>query len=153
MTRTDTSETTKIRRGKRFAQAAGLIFYILAAQGLLAAGVGAYVYFAGGSVQDLLLPGTGAVLAACYAGVGFHLRRYQLWARNFAFAFAAISLFALPVGTVLGSLIILCVDRANRAGVFPLRRPAPAVPLAAIEENAPLLRFEPGLGLASEQIG
>jgi hypothetical protein len=153
MTRTGSGETTRIREGKRFAQAAGLIFYILAAQGLLTAGVGVYVYLSGGGVQDLLLPGMGALLAACYANVGFHLRRYRLWARNFAFAFAAISLFALPVGTLLGSLIVLCVDRANRAGVFPLRRPAPAVPPAAIEENAPLLRLEPGLGLAREHVG
>ncbi|MFY9551799.1 MAG: hypothetical protein WAU32_11650 [Thermoanaerobaculia bacterium] len=142
------------QQARRLVQVAGLIFYVLAAQGLLAAGVGAHVYFQGGSVQDLLLPATGALLAACYAVVGFYLRRYRLWARNFAFAFAAISLFFFPVGTVLGASIVLCIDRANRAKVFPQRlHAAPAAALAAAaEENAPLLHFDP-LVVPSEQTG
>lgn len=137
----------EVRSGRRFVQAAGLIFYLLAAQGLLAAGVGIHVFLSGGSAHDLVLPLSGGVLAVCYVLVGFHLRRCRLWARNFAFAFAAISLFAVPVGTVLGALIVVCIDRANRAGLFPERRgrvPKP-VPILAAEEDAPLLRFEPEL--------
>lgn len=154
MAMTQAGRAREVRNARRLVQVAGLIFYLLAAQGLVAAGVGAHVYFSGGRVHDLLLPATGGVLAVCYAIVGFHLRRYRLWARNFAFAFAAVSLFFFPVGTVLGALIVLCIDRANRARVFPPRRRAvpariPAAPFA--EETAPVLRFEPDLaGLPAE---
>jgi hypothetical protein len=145
MTVTQAGRAREIRSARRLVQVAGLIFYLLAVQGLAAAGVGAHVYLSGGSVHDLLLPATGGVLAVCYAIVGFHLRRYRLWARNFAFAFAAVGLFFFPVGTVLGALIVLCLDRANRARLFPA--PAPeAVPLPLVEaESAPLLLFEPEL--------
>ncbi len=147
MTLTQAGRASEARNGRRLVQVAGFIFYLLAVQGLVAAGVGAHVFLSGGSGHDLLLPATGGVLAICYAIVGFHLRRYRLWARNFAFAFAAVSLFFFPVGTVLGALIFLCIDRANRARVFQPRKSAPAVPavIPAADENAPLLRFEPDL--------
>ena len=145
---------SRVRNATRLVQAAGLIFYLLAVQALLTAGVGLDVYFSGGSASDLLLPATSAVLAACYAVVGYFLRRYRVWARNFAFAFAAMSLFAFPVGTILGVLVVLCIDRANRVRVFPTRRrPAPAAvsPAAEILEEAAVLRFEPEL--AAEHVG
>ncbi len=142
------------RKGRRFVQAAGLIFYGLAAQGLLTAGVGVYLFFDGESGGDLLLPATGAVLAVCYAFVGYQLRRHRLWARNFGFAFAGISLFAFPVGTILGAVIALCLDRGNRAGIFPRqRRPVPAVAVAAAEDSTPPLGFEPVVALPNEQAG
>jgi hypothetical protein len=146
MTVTQAGRAAEIRNARRFVQAAGLIFYLLAAQGLLALGVGVQVFMSGGRAQDLLLPTAGALLAVSYLVVGFHLRRYRLWARNFAFAFAAVSLFAFPVGTALGTLIVLCIERANRAGIFPSRRrqvsrPAPA--LGFVEEDSRVLRFEP----------
>jgi hypothetical protein len=145
---------TSLRNGRRFVQAAGLIFYGLAAQGLLTAGVGWYLFIDAESGRDLLLPATGAILAVCYACVGYQLRRHRLWARNFAFAFAGISLFAFPVGTILGAVIVLCLDRGNRAGVFPRQRqPVPAIPAAAAAESAPTLPFEPGLVLPREQAG
>ena len=140
MTVTKAGRPGEVRNARRFVQAGGLIFYVLALQGLMAFGVGLQVFFTGGSAHDLVLPATGAILAVCYAVVGYFLRRYRLWARNFAFAFAAISLFAFPVGTVLGSLIVLCIDRANRAGIFPAR-PRPAVREA--EPETPLIRFDP----------
>ena len=143
-----------LRKGRRFVQAAGLIFYGLAAQGLLTAAVGWYLFVDAESPGDLLLPATGAILAVCYACVGYQLRRHRLWARNFAFAFAGISLFAFPVGTVLGGVIALCLDRGNRAGVFPRqRRPMPAVPAVAVEESAPPRHLEPSLALPGEQAG
>ena len=78
------------------------------------------------------------LLAGCYAVVGFFLRRRRVWARNFAFAFAAVSLFAFPVGTALGAFVVLCIDRANRAGVCPGRvRIARATLPAAAEDEAP----------------
>jgi len=144
---------SRVRNAARLVQAAGLIFYLLAVQALVTAGVGLHVYFSGGSSPDLLLPATSAVLAGCYAVVGYFLRRYRLWARNFAFAFAAVSLFAFPVGTVLGVLVVLCIDRANRGQVFPTRRRAAPASFAAaeIQEEAVLLRFEPEL--AAENVG
>ena len=140
MTLTKAGRPAEARNARRFVQAGGLIFYLLAIQGLMAFGVGLQVFLAGGNAQDLVLPVTGAILAVCYAAVGYYLRRYRLWARNFAFAFAAVSVFAFPVGTVLGALIVLCIDRANRAGVFP-SRPRPAVSKA--EPEMPLLLFDP----------
>jgi hypothetical protein len=156
MTQTQSGRAREIRSARRLVQAAGLIFYLLAIQGLATAGVGADGYLSGGSLRDLVLPATGGVLAACYAFVGFHLRRYRLWARNFSFAFAAISLFVFPVGTALGALIVFSIERANRAGVFPRLRPpvraeVPAEAAGAAEvaeaaqEAAPRLRFEPDL--------
>ena len=139
MTVTQAGRPAEARNARRFVQAGGLIFYLLAVQGLMAFGVGLYVFFAGGSGQDLVLPVTGAILAVCYAVVGYFLRRYRVWARNFAFAFAAVSVFAFPVGTVLGALIVLCIDRANRAGIFP----KPRLAVAAPEPETPLLRFDP----------
>ena len=140
MTVTKAGRPAEARNARRFIQAGGLVFYLLAIQGLMAFGVGLYVFFSGGNGQDLVLPATGAILAICYAVVGYYLRRYRLWARNFAFAFAAVSLFAFPIGTVLGSLIVLCIDRANRAGIFPsLPRPVAVPP----EPETPLLRFDP----------
>ena len=156
MTLTKAGRPAEIRTARRLIQAAGLIFYLLAAQGLAAAGVGVQVFLADGGSQDLLLPITGAILAICYAVVGFHLRRYRVWARNFAFAFAAISLFAFPVGTTLGSLIVLCIDRANRAHIFPSQRqtPAKAEAIPALELDAPLLRFDPmSLPVGAESVG
>ena len=139
MTVTQAGRPAEARNARRFVQAGGLIFYLLAVQGLMAFGVGLYVFFSGGGGQDLVLPVTGAILAACYAVVGYFLRRYRVWARNFAFTFAAVSVFAFPVGTVLGALIGLCIDRANRAGAFP-SRPRRAEPEA---EEMPLLLFDP----------
>jgi hypothetical protein len=147
MTVTRAGRASELRSARRHVQAAGLIFYLLAAQGLLAAGVGLHVFLSGGSGQDLVLPLSGGLLAVCYVLVGYHLRRCRVWARNFAFAFAAVSLFAVPVGTVLGALVVVCIERANRAGLFPARRrpvPKPAANLAT-DEDAPLLRFEPEL--------
>ena len=135
-----------VRWGRLLLQIAGFIFYLLSVQAMLTAGVGLEVYFAGGAPTDLLLPAASGLLAVCYFAVGYFLRRYRIGARNFAFAFAAVSLFAFPIGTILGGLIMLCIDRANRARVFgaqqAVRQPAP-LPSAAFEEEAPLLRFEP----------
>jgi hypothetical protein len=138
--------SAQARRGSPLLRVAGFIFYLLAVQALMTAGVGLNVYFAGGSSTDLLLPAISALLAGCYVAVGFFLRRQRIWARNFAFAFAAVSLFAYPVGTALGALVILCIDRANRARVFgpPRAVPAPVVP-AAVEETVPVRGFEPDL--------
>lgn len=129
-------------RAKYLVHAAGFIFYLLAVQALLTAGVGAQVFVSsGGAPQDLLLPAMSAILACCYALVGYHLRRRRLWARNFAFAFAGISLFAFPIGTALGLVIVGCVAGAARSGAFPALRRRPA----ASEDESPLLRFEPDL--------
>ena len=133
-------------------QAAGLVFYLLSVQALLTAGVGLNVYFSGGSSSDLWLPAISVLLAACYVCVGYFLRRYRIWARNFAFAFAVVSLFAFPVGTILGVLVVLCIDRANRARVFlEQRRVVPPAMEPALEENALILRFEPDL--VAESVG
>src|SRR5262245_52491480 len=144
MTLTQVGRTSEIRSARRLVQIAGFIFYVLAVQGLCTAGVGIYVFLQGGSARDLILPLTGGLLALCYAAAGYFLRRYRLWARNFAFAFAAVGLFFFPVGTVLGSLIVVCIDRANRAGLFPSRR-APQAPPTEVEESTPLLTLEPDL--------
>jgi hypothetical protein len=152
MTETGVTPGTPVRRGRLFVRVAGFTFYLLAVQALLTAGVGLNVFFAGGSSSDLLLPAASALLAACYVAVGYFLRRYRVWARNFAFAFAAVSLFAFPIGTVLGALVVLCIDQANRANVFlpSAPRPAPALPVAA-EEEAAIIQFEPEL--AADHVG
>ena len=147
------SRHSEVCNARRLVQAAGLIFYLLAVQALLTAGVGLSVYFNGGSSSDLLLPATSALMAASYAGIGYFLRRYRVWARNFAFAFAAVSLFVFPIGTALGVLVLACIDRANRGRVFlqqPLPVPRPFV-APEIEEDAPLHSFEPEL--TAEHIG
>jgi hypothetical protein len=152
MTQTGAVEGRQERRGRVLARIAGFIFYLLAVQAVLTAGVGLNVYFAGGASSDLLLPVASAVLAGCYVLVGYFLRRYRVWARNFAFAFSAVSLFAFPVGTALGALVVLCIDQANRANVFLQRVPSPApAPALAAEEEAAVLRFEPEL--ATDHIG
>jgi hypothetical protein len=143
MTLTRAGRASNVRGARRLIQAAGLIFYLLSIQGLFTAGVGAYVYLQGGSASDLILPATGAALAFAYAVVGYFMRRYFVWARNFAFVFSAIGVFFFPVGTVLGSVIMLAIDRANRAGLFPAR-PGPAEAKAE-EETASLLGLEPDL--------
>jgi hypothetical protein len=143
----------EVRNARVLVQAAGLIFYLLAVQALFTAGVGLDVYFKGGSASDLLLPATSFVLAASYVLIGYFLRRYRVWARNFAFAFAAVSLFAFPAGTILGVLVVLCIGRASRGGVFlQLRGTSIAAP-AAVEalEDEPILRLEPEL--ATEHAG
>ncbi len=148
MKQTQSGRAREIRSARRLVQTAGLIFYLLAIQGLATAGVGAHVYFSGGSLRDLVLPATGGVLAVCYAVIGYHLRRYRLWARNYAFAFSAISLFVFPVGTAFGALIVFCIERANRAGVFP--RPRPPVPAEAAAADEPVLRLDPAGAVAAE---
>ena len=134
------------RKGGLLLRVAGFIFYLLAVQAIMTAWVGLKVYFAGGLSTDLLLPAASTLLAGCYATVGFFLRRRRIWARNFAFAFATVSLFAFPVGTALGALVLLCIHRANRASVFGPPRAAPArVVPAAADGAAPVLGFEPEL--------
>ena len=142
----------RVRRGRLLVQVAGLVFYLLAVQALLTAGVGLDVYFSGGSSSDLLLPAASVLMAGAYAVVGYLLRRYRVWARNFAFAFGAVSMFAFPVGTILGGLVVLCIGLANRAHVFARSapRPLPAPPVA-IEEEALVLRFEQEF--ATESVG
>lgn len=148
MTETGATQGTQGRRGRLLAQVAGFTFYLLAVQALLTTGVGLSVYFAGGSSSDLLLPAASAFLAGCYVVVGYFLRRYHVWARNFAFAFAAVSLFAFPVGTALGAFVILCIDQANRANVF---QKAPGrVLILAMEEEPSALRQEPKLAIPEE---
>ncbi len=149
MTVAPADRTPDVKNARRLVQAAGFIFYLLAVQALVTAGVGVHVFLSGGSAADLLLPATSVLLAVCYAVVGFSVRRYRLWARNFAFAFAVVSLFAFPVGTVLGLLVVVFIGGANRARLYPAsprgaaRRAWPAA--AAPAEPAPVLRFEPDL--------
>ncbi len=132
------------RWGRRLVRASGLVFYLLAAQALLTAAVGTGVFFSSRSAPDLALPAVSLLLAGAYALVGYHLRRHRLWARNFAFAFAAVSLVAFPVGTGVGLFIAACVAGANRTGVFPgMRRES--------REEYPLISFEPEL--MPEQVG
>jgi hypothetical protein len=133
------------RSARRLVQAAGFIFYLLAVQALVTAGVGVQVFLSSRGAPDLLLPAASFLLACSYALVGYHLRRYRLWARNFAFTFAAVSLFAFPIGTGLGLVIVGCVASANLARVFPSLRRQPA------EGESPLLHFEPEL--VAEQAG
>jgi len=123
---------------RRLVQAVGFVFYLLAVQAVLTAAVGISVFWSGRIASDLILPTASTLLAAAYAAVGYHLRRHHLWARNFAFAFAAVSLFAFPVGTGLGLVIVGCLVNASRAGVFPSMRQEMA-------EEEPLLRLEPEL--------
>ena len=139
MTLKPTGRPSDDRMARRMVQFAGFVFYLLSVQALVTAGVGVDVFLTGGSAQDLLLPCLSGLLACCYALVGFHLRRYRLWARNFAFAFAGISVFAFPIGTGLGLVIVGLIAGASRARVFPQLRRRPAV----AEEEWPLLRFEP----------
>lgn len=139
MTLTRVGRPGSARSARRLVQAAGFIFYLLAVQAVATAGVGVQVFLSSRSAPDLLLPGASFLLACSYAFVGYHLRRYRLWARNFAFAFAGIGLFAFPIGTGLGLVIVACVASANRARVFPsLRR-------RAAGDESPLLTFEPEL--------
>ena len=147
MTLKHAGRPTNRRMARRMVQFAGFGFYLLAVQALVTAAIGLQIYLAEGSSRDLQLPCISGILAFSYAHVGFHLRRYRLWARNFGFAFAGISLFAVPVGTGLGLLIIGLVAGANRARIFPEPLPRPAAP----EQEWPLLRFEPEL--VSEQAG
>ena len=116
------------RLARRMVQAAGLVFYLLGVQALMTAGVGASVFLSSRSGPDLVLPVASFVLACAYVLVGYHLRRHRLWARNFAFAFAGITLFAFPLGTGLGLLIVGCLASANRARLFPSLRRARARP-------------------------
>jgi hypothetical protein len=117
---------------------AGFVFYLLTVQAALTGAIGLGVFAASHKTADLALPAVSFLLAGSYALVGYHLRRQRLWARNFAFAFAAFSLFAFPVGTGVGLFIVACVAAGNRAGVFPRLRRAPL-------EEYPLIRFEPEL--------
>ena len=141
MTLTRAGRASDVRSARRLVQLAGLLFYVLTIQALVTAGVGISVYLQGGDPRDLVLPATGFALAGSYAAVGFHLRRYRVWARNFAFVFSAIGLFFLPVGTVLGAVVVLAIDRANRAGLFPARPTQPEA--AEADERPQLLRLEP----------
>jgi hypothetical protein len=143
MTLTRAGRASNVRGARRLIQAAGLIFYLLSIQGLFTAGVGAYVFLQGGSPSDLILPATGAALAFSYLVVGYFLRRHFVWARNFAFVFSAIGVFFFPIGTILGSVVMLAIDRANRADLFPAR-PGPREAQAE-EETASLLGLEPDL--------
>jgi hypothetical protein len=157
MTVTEVGSGEHVRTARNLVRVAGLIFYLLAAQALLTAGVGLSVYLSGGAGPDLVLPASSLLMAACYTAVGYYLRRYRVWARNFAFAFAAVSLFAFPVGTVLGVVVVVCIDRANRARVFATWWPAVPAPapkartVAPLLDEARILRFEPEL--AAERLG
>ncbi len=137
-------ELRTARWGRALVQIAGLVFYLLAVQAAMTAAVGTGVFAASRKASDLALPAVSFLLACSYLLVGYHLRRHRLWARNFAFAFAAFSLLAFPVGTGVGLFIVACVAGANLAGVFPgMRR--------AVREEYPLIRFEPEL--VAEQAG
>ncbi len=144
MSQTGEWELRSPRWGRTLVHVAGFVFYLLAVQAALTGAVGVGVFAASRKAPDLALPAVSFLLAVSYALVGYHLRRHRLWARNFAFAFAAFSLFAFPVGTGVGLFIAACVAGGNRAGVFPrLRRPS--------REEYPLIRFEPEL--VPEQAG
>ena len=146
MTLTRAGRASDVRSARRLVQLAGLIFYVLTIQALVTAGVGVYVYLQGGDARDLVLPAAGVGLAMTYAIIGYFLRRYFIWARNFAFVFSAIGVFFFPVGTVIGGVIMLSIDRANRAGLFPGR---PPLPESEDEEFAPVLRLERDLSTES----
>ncbi len=145
MTITRAGRPRSARFARQLVQVSGFVFYLLAVQALVTAGVGAHVFRTSHHAPDLLLPGASLLLAGAYAVVGFHLRRYRLWARNFAFAFAGISLFAFPIGTGLALVIVVGLVGGNRAGVFPSLRRRPR------DEESPLLRFEPEL--VPERVG
>ncbi len=139
-----TGDLRTARWGRTLVRVAGFVFYLLTVQAVLTGAVGVSVFAASRKASDLALPAISFLLAGSYVLVGYHLRRHRLWARNFAFAFAAFSLFAFPVGTGVGLFIVACLAGGNRAGVFPrLRQTA--------REEFPLIRFEPEL--VPEQAG
>jgi len=123
---------------RRLVQVVGFLFYLLAVQALVTAAVGLSVFWTARKASDLALPAISLVLAGSYAAIGYHLRRYRLWARNFAFALAGVSLLAFPVGTGLGLVVVAALAYASRAGLFPSLRQAKP-------DESPLLRFEPDL--------
>ena len=143
MNGTGTGERTA-RWGRTLVHVAGFVFYLLTVQAVLTGAVGVSVFAANRNASDLALPAISFLLAGSYVLVGYHLRRHRLWARNFAFAFAAFSLLAFPVGTGVGVFIVACLAAGNRAGVFPRLRQTP-------REEFPLIRFEPEL--VPEQAG
>ena len=144
MNETGAREARTARWGRMLVHVAGFVFYLLAVQAVMTGTVGVGVFAASHKTADIALPAVSFLLAGSYALVGYHLRRQRLWARNFAFAFAAFSLLAFPIGTGVGLLIVVCVSSGNRAGVFPrLRRVS--------SEEYPLIRFEPEL--VPEQAG
>jgi hypothetical protein len=133
---------TDRRVAKRLLSAAGLVFYSLAAVALIYSGVGLSRFVSGsGRIADLLLPACCLLLAVSHLGIGYQLRRRRVWARNVAVVFALVSLFLVPVGTVLAVLVICCIDSANRAGLF-------ASPLKLADRGAP--PPDPGLVLEFE---
>jgi hypothetical protein len=142
-----TTSSDSVARARKLVQAAGLVFYVLAGQAIVTAGVGIHVFLSDRNGADLLFPALSLLLAGGYALVGFHLRRYRAWARTFTFAFAAVSLFAFPVGTALGALVALLIEPARRARLFLPPWPRSVAPLrpAAVPEEMPVLRFDPEL--------
>lgn len=144
MMETGAGEVRTARWGRMLVHVAGFVFYLLAVQAVMTGMVGLGVFAESHKTADLALPAVSFLLAVSYALVGYDLRRQRLWARNFAFAFAAFSLFAFPVGTGVGLFIVVCVAVGNRAGVFPRLRRVP-------REEYPLIRFEPDL--VPEQAG
>lgn len=91
--------------------AVGGVYYLLGSLLFSVGGVGAYYCAMKLSMFHLLPCGAFALLGLMFIIIGFGLRRFDNWSRVSAVVAAAIALFIIPVGTVVG---ILCLGILKR---------------------------------------
>lgn len=97
---------------------ASRIFYVLAVLGA----IGALVQLGLALADHRPLPIVGipinAVVAVSCLVIGNGLDQQRPWAQWLGFAVAALELLNVPIGTVIGIVLIVYLYRASKAGLF-----------------------------------
>lgn len=97
---------------------ASRIFYVLAVLGAIGALVQLGLALADHRPLPILGMAADAVLAVVCVVVGNGIDQQRPWARWLGFAVAAIELLNVPIGTVIGIVLIVYLYRASKAGLF-----------------------------------
>lgn len=104
--------------GERGIERAGRIFYILAVINALAVPLSFFMY----KDRPLLVALVASAVSLVTAVLAFMTARGmdagRKWAKWLGIALAVLSLFNVPVGTVIGIAILVYINRADRAGLF-----------------------------------
>ena len=104
--------------GEKGLEKAGRIFYIIACFNILAIPV-AFVAYAGRSAALAVVTSVLSLLTAALAFITARgIEAQRKWAKWLGIVLALLSLPNIPIGTIIGVVTLVYINRANKAGLL-----------------------------------
>jgi len=103
---------------------AAMIFRVLGTFAGIALVLGAILRLSGDSRFSVFVLIWYALFAVLSFVTATGIDRQELWGKRLGYALGFLSLINIPVGTVIGVVVILYIQRASKAGLFQPASPA-----------------------------